>query len=65
MFTEQQKTELRKAFNQEHWLISELKAVALFVILLIIITLIAGFLGLDGGYGGNPQESYQEKYRDY
>ena len=60
MFNEEQKTELRKAFNQEHWFISEIKAVALFVILLLIVGFIAGLLGIDGGRGGNPQEGYQE-----
>jgi len=58
MFTEKDKTELRKAFNQEHWFISEIKAVAFFVILLLILSFVASFLGIEGGRGGNPQESY-------
>ena len=61
MFNEEQKTELRKAFNQEHWFISEIKAVAFFVLILLCLWLIAGFLGIEGGRGGNPQESYQEE----
>ena len=62
MFTNKEKTELRKAFNQEHWFISEIKAVALFVIILLILGFVASVIGIDGGRGGNPQEGYQDEY---
>jgi hypothetical protein len=65
MFNEKEKIKLRKAFNQEHWFISEIKAVAFFVILLLILSLIAYIFGIEGGRGGNPQENYQGTYYDY
>ena len=42
-----------------------IKACIVFVVLLSIFIFVASLLGIDGGHGGNPQESYQEDYRDY
>ena len=39
-----------------------LKASLFFFILLLLLALIASVLGLTGGRGGNPQESYEEEH---
>jgi len=61
-FTEEQKEELRKAFHQEHWLVTEIKDLIFFIVILLILSLIFSFSGIEGGRGGNPQNSYQEEY---
>ena len=40
----------------------QLKAVAIFFIGLILLSLIASWLGLNSGHGGNPQEEYYSEF---
>lgn len=42
-----------------------IKACIVFIIFLSILIFITSLLGINGGRGGNPQESYQEEYKDY
>ena len=41
------------------------KSVIFFIILLTIIIFFASLFSIDGGRGGNPQESYRDYSEDY